>query len=362
MSELIKDFSKALDMGKRVYNSKTIEKKDADGKVIYSDEDAIKALCSKVFSKEGEVNSIEDLRSFNKLIIETANFEAQAKFEQIVNAVSDFRNVGTYDTLVYYTVPLRTQTTVQLSASATGVDYIRIPSTQKKVPAFAKKRQFGSQYQISEMVSNPVNAFRSAVDSVVEAKLKFIFKEIMKLAKNGLTAGKIPSTQYSTVANLTFSAFRGIENNLIRAGKNTRPVLIADNNFISNLALKQGTEGLGNGGLTLSTLPWLTDDMKNSLLRDLTFDMVSRSFAIATDNPFIDETNSKVDLDPSEALLIAGGEGSPFKITEFGAMRLTQELPQIEDETVRMKIDYIIDVTLLLGNRLAYIQDTSIQL
>lgn len=350
--ETIKDFDKALEMGKRVYNGKMTEKVE-DGKVIYSDEEAIKALCSKVFTSEGEVNSIEDLRSFNKLIVEVANFEARGRFEQIVNAVSDFKTVGRYDQVQYNKVPTRTQTTMALSASATGVDFIKIPSRQTKVPAVPKLRQFGVQYQISEMVNNPVNAFRTAVDAVVEAKLKFIFNEIMKLARNGKTAGKIPSSQHIEVAGLTLANYRTLESKLIRVGKNVKPVMIADMNFINELALKQGSEGLGS-------VVVLTDELRESLLRDITIEQVSKTIALATDNPFIDEANSKVDLDPQEALVIAGGEGSPFKITEYGSMRTAQDMPSIEKEQVLIKIDYVLDITLFSGRALGYIKDTSI--
>lgn len=354
--ETIANFEKALEMGKRIYNSKMETKMDADGKVIYSDEEAIKSLCSKVFDKNGNVSNMEDLRSLNRIIVEVANFEAQGKFEQIVNAVADYRTVGRYDQIQYLKVPQRVQTTMALSATATGVDFIKIPKRQTKVPAIPKQFQFGVQYSVSEMVNDPVNAFRSAVDNVVEAKLKFIFNEIMKLAKNGATAGKIPSGQIYDGSGLTLATYRGIETKLIRAGRNARPVLIADIAFINDLVMKQSTEGLGGTGLS-----WLTDEMRNSLLRDITFDQVSRSIAIPTDNPFIDETNSKVDLDPSEAIVLAGGEGSPFKITEYGGLRESQDMPSIEKEQVLIKIDYKIDVTLFLGHMMGYLHNSSIQ-
>lgn len=358
MATLIKDFDKTVEMGRRIYNSKTIEKKDVDGKVIYRDEDAIKALCSQVFSGDGEISSIEDLRSFNKLIVETANIEAQAQFEQIVNAVSDFQTVGRNDQMVYYKVPTRVQTTMHLAASTSGVDFTKIPARQTKVPAIPQLFQMGVKYSISDMINDPINAFKNAVNLVVAEKVRFVFQQIMALARNGQSAGKIPAGQCFDSANMTLSAFRKIEDRLLRAGRNARPVLIADNNFIGTLALKQGTEGLSS----TTNLAWLTDEMRNSLLRDVSFDMVSRSFAIATDNPFIDEAHSKVDLNVNEALILAGGEGAPFKITEYGALRNANELPSIEKEEVHFKIDYKINISLLLGNQIGYIRDTAITL
>lgn len=353
---MITNFEKLVDMGKRIYNNKMVVENNEDGTIKYSDDEAIKALCSKVFDMDGNVSSMEDLRSFNKLIVEVANKEAQAKFEQVVNLVADYKTYGRYDTIQYYKVPQRKQTTVALSASGTGVDFTKIPSKQTKVPAQPKLRQFGVQYSISEMVNDPVNAFRGAVNDVVQAKLLFIFKEIMKLAKNGVAAGKIPTTQQFNGSNMTLANYRTIESKLIRAGRNARPVLIADTAFINDLALKQGTEGLGG-----TNLSWLTDELRTSLLRDVTFDMVSKSLAIATDNPWIDEKHDKVDIAPNEAILLAGAEGSPFKISEFGGMRTAQDMPSIEKEQVLIKIDYVIDISLINGEMMAYLNDTNVQ-
>lgn len=353
---MIKDMNKLYELGKRIYNNKMVVENNEDGTIKYSDDEAIKALCSKVFDMDGNVSSMEDLRSFNKLIVEVANKEAQAKFEQIVNLVADYKVYGRYDTIQYYKVPQRKQTTVALSASGTGVDFTKIPSKQTKVPAQPKLRQFGVQYSISEMVNDPVNAFRGAVNDVVQAKLLFIFKEIMKLAKNGVAAGKIPTNQQFNGSNMTLANYRKIESKLIRAGRNARPVLIADTAFINDLALKQGTEGLGG-----TNLSWLTDELRTSLLRDVTFDMVSKSLAIATDNPWIDEKHDKVDIAPNEAILLAGAEGSPFKISEFGGMRTAQDMPSIEKEQVLIKIDYVIDISLINGEMMAYLMDTNIQ-
>lgn len=353
---MIKDMNKLYELGKRIYNNKMVVENNEDGTIKYSDDEAIKALCSKVFDMDGNVSSMEDLRSFNKLIVEVANKEAQAKFEQVVNLVADYKAYGRYDTIQYYKVPQRKQTTVALSASGTGVDFTKIPSKQTKVPAQPKLRQFGVQYSISEMVNDPVNAFRGAVNDVVQAKLLFIFKEIMKLAKNGVAAGKIPTAQQFNGSNMTLANYRTIESKLIRAGRNARPVLIADTAFINDLALKQGTEGLGG-----TNLSWLTDELRTSLLRDVTFDMVSKSLAVATDNPWIDEKHDKVDIAPNEAILLAGAEGSPFKISEFGGMRTAQDMPSIEKEQVLIKIDYVIDISLINGEMMAYLMDTNIQ-
>ena len=60
---MITNFEKLVDMGKRIYNNKMVVENNEDGTIKYSDDEAIKALCSKVFDMDGNVSSMEDLRS-----------------------------------------------------------------------------------------------------------------------------------------------------------------------------------------------------------------------------------------------------------------------------------------------------------
>jgi hypothetical protein len=351
------EFEKLLQLGTRIYNNKMTETKDEQGNIVLSDEEAIKALCSKVFTKNGEINSMEELRSFNKLIVEVADTQAKANFEQVINLVSDFKTVGRYDNVVYK-VPKTSKVSMALSASATGVDFVKIPSRATKTPAKPEQYQFGVQYSIEQMINDPVNAFRDAVNLVMEQKVKFIFNKIMTVTKAAKTAGKIPSGQISEVANIALANYRTIENKLLRYGRGVRPVMIADRNFIDALALKQG-EIISS---VSSSASYLTDELRASLLRDTNIEQVSKTICVATDNPFVDDMNSKVDLPVSEALVLAGGEKSPFMIREYGAMRTAQDMPSIEKEQVLMKIDYKLDVTLLLGQAIANIYDSSVVL
>jgi hypothetical protein len=351
------DLTKMLELGKRIYNNKLIEKKDESGNTILSDEEAIKTLCAKVFTKNGEINSIEELRAFNALIVEVANTEAKGNYEQVINLVSDYKTVGRYD-VVSYKIPKNSKVTMALSASASGVDFQKIPSRATKILAKPDQMQFGVQYSIEEMINDPVNAFRNAVNLVMEFKTKYIFNKIMAVTKVAKDAAKIPIGQISEVANIGFADFRKIENKLLRYGRGVKPIMIADRNFIDALALKQGTDPIVASGATY----YLTDDLRNSLLRDTNIEQVSKTICIATDNPFTDDANSKVDLPVSEALVLAGGDKSPFMIREYGAMRTAQDMPSIEKEQVLMKCDFKLDVTLLLGQAISYIYDSSVTL
>ena len=74
--------------------------------------------------------------------------------------------------------------------------------------------------------------------------------------------------------------------------------------------------------------------------------------------------NSKVDLPVNEAILIAGGSSSPFKVTEFGGLTMLEDTlnQNIETEQVHLKISYKVDVTLLLTQAIAYLKDTAVKL
>ena len=210
------------------------------------------------------------------------------------------------------------------------------------------------------MISDSVNEFRNAVNYVAEYKVKYIFNKILALVRKAKEAGTIPSGQIIEVANIDIMDFRNnIENKLLRYGRGVRPVMIADINLIDSLAIKQATMNLGVDGKEGILL---TDELRQAILNDINVTQIMRTVAIATDNPFIDDENSKVDLPYNEGIIIAGGEKSPFVIREFGNMRTAQGAPDVEDERVNMKIDMKMDISLLYGQAVGYIKDTSVTL
>ena len=352
------DVTKLIALGRRIYNNEMIEKKDEQGKVVLSDSDAIKALVDQTFSTGGEVNNLEQLRVFNRIIVETADEEAKGRVEPIVNMIADYKKVGRYDKIVYE-VPKKAKITMALTASGAGVDFVRISPSQRKQPAKPETHQFGVYYNIERMISDPVNEFRKAVDYVAEYKVKYIFNKIMTLVEKAVDNGTIPTGQTEENANIGLMDFRGIENKLLRYGNGVAPVMIADRNLIDSLAVKQATLNLGVAGKEGILL---TDELRRELLRNAEITQISRTTAIATDNPFVDKQNSKVEFPVNEGILLAGGSKSPFVIREFGAMRTAQGTPDIEDERVNLKIDMRLDITLLLGEALGYIKDTAVTL
>ena len=63
---MITDMNKLFELGARVYNNKMKIENNEDGTVKYSDDEAIRALCAKIFDKDGNISSMEDLSTASK--------------------------------------------------------------------------------------------------------------------------------------------------------------------------------------------------------------------------------------------------------------------------------------------------------
>lgn len=350
---------KQLGMAKRVYNNKMEVEKDKEGNIIAGDEMALTKLVNSAFTKDGEINNYQAFRDLNKLILVGAEEFGQADYQKVISMVADYERVGANDIKIYELPKEKVKATMKLTATGSGVDFTRIPSYKNTELATPVKHQFGVYYNVSRMISDPVNEYKNAVDIVREEKVKYILSKIYSVASAAATAGKIPAQQIHTDANMTFPDFRSIESSLIRYGRNTRPVLIADPAFISNLVDKQATVNVND-----NISKYLTDDLREKLLSATTFETVGRTICINLDNPYTDKMNSKVDLPVNEAIMIAGGSSSPFKVTEFGGLTMLEDTlnQNIETEQVHLKISYKVDVTLLLTQAIAYLKDTAVKL
>lgn len=352
---------KQLEMAKRICNNKMIETTDKEGNIIASDEGALRKLVNEAFSSNNSINKIQAYKDLNALIVYTAEVLSQPDIQRTINLVAEYKKVGTNDIMQYDVNDNRVRVSMALTATGTGVDFTKIPSYKKKQFATPRKHQFGVKYSVSRMISDPVNEFQNAVEYVANEKVKYVMAQIYNILRQAVTASKIPSKQVHQVAGITFPEFRAIESSLLRYGRNAKPVMIADNAFIANLADKQATVTVS---ATNNTPLYLTDDLKQSLLRDIEIEQISRTMAIAIDNPYVDRMSTKVDLPVDEAILVAGGANSPFRVTDFGDMAVASDDLNInlETEEVNMKISYKVDITLLLTQAVGYIKDTNVTL
>lgn len=344
----------SIQLGKRVYNSKDINTESKDGQ-------AITELAHKAINANGTIGNLQAFRDLNQLIVTTAEQLQQPNRQQYIDLVSDYKKVGVNDIMQYNVEDKITKVTTALTATGTGVNFTKVPSFTSRVYATPYKHQFGIKYSISEMYSDPINQFKSAVDLVNAEKIRYILSQVFAVVREASANAKIPAKQKSTVANITFQGFKAIETSLLRYGRNIKPVMIADTALISSLADKQASVTVSGAG----SIPlYLTDSMRESLLTDTTIEQISKTVAISIDNPYIDNMNSKVELPVDEAILIAGGSASPIKVTEFGEMALLSDTIQqhIESEEAFLKVAYKVDITLLLNRAIGYIKDTSVVL
>ena len=193
---------------------------------------------------------------------------------------------------------------------------------------------------------------------VQEEKSRFTIKEIYKLTQEASDASRIPTGQTVSGANVTFQEYKVIEGRLIRKGGGKSPFVFGDRAILGSLAEKQA------GTLVAGTNEpmFLTDDLKESLLRDIEVEFISKSVAVYMDNPFIDRKNTidSLELPTNKAILISGDGESPYKVTDYGDLAVLSDDFDVETEEAEVKISYKVDITLLLTEAIGYVVDTSV--
>jgi hypothetical protein len=341
------DFNKIRELGERVYNGKMIEDKANN----ISDAEDIKALCKKVFGDGTVTPDPSLLHSFNNVIVQVADRAAKPKVTQMIEVLANMKTANPGD-IVLYNIPQVNKVKVVWAALGTGVDLVRI-GKKNKIPATPKTFQFGAYYEPLDMAKDSVDAFNEAVNLVAEAKVKLYLDKIAEVVAAAILGGTIPAGNALEGANVSIADYRGLESKLIRYGG--RPVFVADTLLIEHFA----TQLVGDA--TYKEL--LTNELRQMFLSDLTLKALSRSVAVTLVNPFTNETNSAVELPVNIGYMFAGGQGNtkPFNVTEFGGMRqLTEQ--DIEDERIKIKVAQEADITLIAGEALGYVKDSSISL
>ena len=340
---------KAADMKKlfnRVYNDQMIVDKDTD----MHDSDSIKAVCAKVF---GDGNTTPDpslLHQFNNLVVETASEIAQPKVTDLLKYLANYVVTARGDVKMIKT-PRRVKAKVVWSANGSGVDLIRV-SGAKEVVAVPQTFSTGFYYEPLDLVKDSVDSFQALINDVAEAKMRLYMSEIAKLTTASIANSKIPSNNVIDGSNTSIVDYNRLVGLFSRYGG--VPVLVADALMVNDLAMKQVTDPV------LSTL--LSDSYKDELLKSLNITTIGRSVAVNLVNPFINDTNSAVELDPREGYMFTGeGSQKPFSIVEYGTMRQQTET-NIEDERVKVKLSQDASIILVYGQLLGFIKDDSISL
>ena len=359
MSKIDERLEKLALSAKRVYNNNIKEIKGLNGEVKGTDEDGIKCLVAKAFNANSNTIANEQaFRDLNQLIAITADMVEEPDYQKFLNLICDYKKVGVNDTVIYKT-NYRQRVTSYLTATGAGVDFTRIPKHRKQVPATPIKHQFGIKYSISEMVSDPVNEFKNAVDLLNKEKLVYRVSQVYNVMRkaSAVSTRTIPQGQIVENAGISFSDFQGVENRLIRFGGGTRPVFMADISMLTDLQMKQASVTVPGA----SNIPlYLNDEMRVNLLRNIGVDFISKSVTIALDNPYTSLENDKVKFPINEGFMVAGGSEAPIKVTDYGDTAVLENSYDSETEEANVKYTYKMDVTLFLNRAVGYFKDTSI--
>lgn len=337
------------DLGLRVYNNKFTLVKDENGNEVSQEEKELKEICNRTFGNG--TPSPENLHLFNKFLVETVEEIAKPKVDYILGLLADFKSVPA-GTVQVYKMPKTVQAKFLYTAKGTGVDLVRISPETTIKHAVPESLTYGGYYEITTFMADPVQAFKDAVDTLVQAKLDFYFEKVFEIMAAAITSGEIPRNNVHTGANVSITDFTKVENTMIRLS-GARPVFVGDIALINSLSTSNNT--------TLATNNLLTDEFRRMLRDDLVPSRISKTIALPFPNNWIDEANSKVRFNPQQGFMFPGNsEGKkPFVITEFGARRQYSEIDP-ELERVKLKIVFEADITLLNGRYLGSITDTAI--
>lgn len=319
-----------------------------NNKMEENDKQDIAEYCKKVFGT-GYAPDPSLLHQFNNLVVQTADEIAKPVVTNLLSVLAEFDSVAP-NTVKQYNIPQKNKAKVRWSANGSGVDLVRVEGKKKEV---AVPKHFSTGFYYEPFGDGDyVAQFNKLVKDVADAKVRLYMDSIAKLVSAAVSSGKIPNVNVLSATNTTLTQYNKLASVLARYGG--RPVFVADTLLIDHFAQQQVTDA------TIKTL--LTDKIKEELLTSLNPSTIGRTTAMNLVNPFVDETNTKVELPVNVGYMLAGDVSQkPFVVTEFGGLRQFTE-QDMEDERIKMKIVQDADIQLIFGEAIGYIKDDSITL
>lgn len=310
------------------------------------DANDIKEYCNKVFGNGSVTPDPSMLHQFNNLIVQEADKFAKPKLTKVVELLATFVQKERGD-IYQYNIPQDRKTKVVWAALGTGVDLVRVDKRKTKTAA-PENFQTGFSYEPLDLVKDSVENFRKLVDDVSEAKIRLYMNQVSKLIQAAIASTVIPNANVKQGDNLTLADYNKLVSTLQRYGG--RPIFIGDPLLIDHFALQQT-------GAVYKEL--LTDDIRDELRTALNPTSIGRSTAVNLVNPFLDETNSSVELPVNEGYMLTGTNAQkPFIIVEYGGLRQFTET-DADIERVKMKIAQEAAIELMFGEAIGYIRENS---
>lgn len=339
-------FNETKSLFERVYNNKM---EVVDG---VPDDKAIKELCQKVFGDGSVTPDPSLLHQFNNIVVSVADQIARPQETNLLGLFADFvpEQPGNIHS---YTVPVQTKTRVKWSALGSGVDLVRIESGKKTV-AVPQNFSTGMYYEPLDLVQDSVTNFRKLIDAVGDAKLKLYLSKVMALIASAISSGKIPAANVKSTAGIALADFNKVASNIQRVGYGGKPIFVADSLLIDTVAALVVSDSVKS--------KLLTDRIKEEYLSALDITEIGKVTCVNLVNPFINETNTKVELPVNEGYFFSGSASvKPFKIVEYGQLKQSTEQDP-EDERIKMILKQEAAVELIVGQGIGYIKDTNVTL
>jgi len=330
----------------RVYKNEMIE--DAETKL--HDSDSIKAVCQKVFGDGGQTPDPSMLHQFNNLVVELAEEVAKPLVTEMLGFFAN-KVSATRGDIKQIKTPNKIKAKIVWSANGSGVDLIRVGG-MKSIVAVPKTFTAGFYYEPLDLVQDSVNNFRALVNDLAEAKIRLYMKEISKLTSAAVSATTIPTTNVISGSNTSIIDYNKLASRLGRFGG--KPVLVADTLMIDDLAMKQVSDA------TIGKI--IPESAKIELFSAMNITAIGRTTALNLVNPFLDATNSTVELNVQEGFMFAGeASQKPFTVVEYGGMRQFTE-QNMEDERIKLKLNQDASIVLVYAETLGFIKDTALTL
>lgn len=320
-------------------------------KMEATDAEDIKTYIKAVFN-DGRTNPDPSmLHQFNNLVVEQADQIAKPIVTDILGIFADVTSAAP-GTIKQIKIPQKNRAKMIWSATGSGVDLVRVEG-RKTITAEPQHLSTGFYYEPLDLVKDSVEHFNILVNDVAQAKVRMYLDKVYQLIEAARASGKIPAANVAAGANLTLAQYNKVGATLKRYGG--RPVFIADALLIDHFGMQQMTDDKFG--------KFATDELRNEWLTALNPTTIGRTTAVNLVNPFLDETNSKVELPVNKGYMFAGGVSQkPFSVVEYGGLKQLQE-QNIEDERIKVKLTQDASVTMLFGEAIGYIkEDAAVQL
>lgn len=344
---IFKDANKTADLMLRVYNGKMVE---ADKeKEIMGDEEAIKALCSKVFGDGSENPDPTTLHQFNNIVVRVADTVAAPDLQHMINYFANLTNVPANTQLFEYKRPHPVGLKFKWTAigsdvalkrvEAGSVDHIKISNIQT-----------GISYNPLTQSASCVENFRALVNDVAAAKVRMVYETIMSMIQKAVTSGSdIPTSQVVNKTSATFADFSKVAN-IIARRTGARPIFVADRvliDYFANLIQTQASTILVDS---------IKDDMYNYELTNL---RVADAVPLVNEFTSVKGTETHFPINRGYILGAGGNSKKAFEIAMAGGL-----VQHTENEFVHGRVKMIIrqamGIDLLAGEALGYIEEDSI--